>query len=343
MLRRRAILAVGVSGLAAPGLARAQPMRDLTIATTGGSFQDAQRTALFRPWAQARALRILEVTWDGGIAPLRARRAGGDTNWDLVLVEGDVLAQGCAEDLFEPIDVAGLGGAEAYVDGAAQPCGIGTAIAAMVLAFDRERVAQAPTGWADVFDLARLPGRRALRRAARGTLEIALLADGVAHPMLYAALATRQGADRALAKLATIRDATAWWDRPAQPGLWLAGGEVAMAAAPNGRIGALNQAQGRDLGIVWAQSLRVMLYWAIAKDSPNQAAALDFLAYAGGPAPQAALAAAIGYAPVARAAPLPPRPGPATVRAASLPLDDAFWAGPAGLALEARFAAFVAG
>lgn len=343
MLRRRALLAGGFSGLAASRIARAQPMRDLTIATTGGSFQEAQRAALFRPWAQARALRILEVTWDGGIAPLRARRAAGDTDWDLILVEGDVLELGCAEDLFEPMDVAQLGGEDVYVAGAAHRCGIGTAMAALVLAWDREKLAQAPTGWADLFDLARFPGRRALRRTARGTLEMALLAAGVAPPRLYDALATGAGADRAFAKLAGIRDATAWWDRPAQPGLWLAGGEVVMAAAPNGRITALNVAEGRDIGILWAQSLSVMLSWAIARGSPNRAVAMDFLAYAGGPAPQAALAAAIGYAPVSRAAPLPPGPGPATVRAASLPIEEGFWAGPAGVALEARFAAFVAG
>jgi putative spermidine/putrescine transport system substrate-binding protein len=324
-------------------------MRDLTIVSWGGAYQEAQREVFFRPWMAARGERMLEETWDGGIATLRARVGAGDNAWDLVQVEGEELLIGCAEGLFESLDFAAIGGAENYVPQAVHECGVGAIWYSFVLAYDRGRVATPPRGWADFFDLARIPGKRGLRRGPKITLEIALLADGVPATGLYDTLATAAGTDRAFRKLDSIRTHLVWWERGSQPAQWLAAGEVVLTNAYNGRIAAANADDGRDLGIVWDQNLYTLDSWVILRGSPNRDRALDFLRHAGQAAVQANLPPRIPYGVTARDAnALLPRevmqrlPTAPPNAATAVRVDDAFWL--ANLdRLSQRFAAWLAG
>lgn len=328
-MRRRRLMGL----LTAPALAGARgaaaQRRDLVIVSWGGAYQEAQREALFRPWMAARGRRLLEETWDGGMETLRAR-AGA---WDVVQVAGDELLAGCAAGLFEPLDPEALGGVANYLPGAVTECGVGNVARALVLGWDRTRLREAPRGWADFFDLDRWPGRRALRRGPKGTLEVALLGDGVAPGDLYRLLGTEAGQDRAFARLETLRGAVAWWERGSDPPRWLVTGEVAMAAAWNGRIAAANTEGGIDLGMSWQGSLHGMDSWAVLRGTPNLPVALDFLRFAGRGEVQAALPPLIPYGVTARGAealiprevlarlPTAPRNAEAGLR-----VDDAFWA-----------------
>jgi putative spermidine/putrescine transport system substrate-binding protein len=330
-MRRRSWLAAALGAACVPPGVRAQS-RDLTVVSWGGAYQDAQRATYFRPWAAARGERLLEETWDGGIDVLRERVRSGTNTWDLVQVEGEELLIGCDEGLFEPLDPEALGGRDAYVSGAVTPCGIGAISYAFVLAWDRETLREPPRGWADFFDTARIPGRRALRRGPKTTLEIALLSEGVAPADVYRELATPAGVDRAFARLDTLRGQIAWWERGSQPVQWLAAGEVALAAAYNGRIAAANVQDGRDLGMAWSQHLAAMDFWVIMRGSPNAARALDFLRFAGQPEVQAALPPLIPYGVTAYGADarlprevLPLLPTTPVNAAGALRIDDRFW------------------
>lgn len=323
------VLALASAALGAAALAQG---RDLTVVSRGGAYQEAQREAFFRPWMQARQQRMLEESWDGGIEALRARVRAGLDNWDIVQVEGDELLIGCAEGLFERLDWAALGGPDRYVPDAAQECGVGAIVSSLVLAWDRAAGGRAPTGWADLFDTARFPGPRGLRRGPKGTLEIALLGDGVPPAEVYRLLATEAGTDRALRRLEAIRGELRWWDRAAEPAQWLAAAEVVLTSALNGRIAAANSEDGRDFGMLWQQHLPAMEYWAVMRGSPNLARAMDFLVFVGDPRIQAALPPLIPYGVTARgAAELLPSPLLGQLPTAArhgrdaLPIDPAFW------------------
>lgn len=330
-MRRRSLLVTPVAAALGAPAAQAQ-RRDLTVASWGGAYQDAQREVFFRPWAAARGQRLLEETWDGGIDVLRTRIRAGTNTWDVVQVEGEELLLGCAEGLFERLDPDEIGGRDAYVPSAVHECGVGAITYAFVLAWDRARLAAPPAGWPALFDTQRIPGRRALRRGPKATLEIALLADGVAPAEVYGVLGTEAGVARAFARLDMIRDVLAWWERGSQPVQWLATGEVALAVAYNGRIAAANAQDGRDLGIVWRQHLSAMDSWVIMRGSPNRAQALDFLRFAGRPEVQAGLPQRIPYGVTARGADerlprevlvrLPSAPANAD---GALRIDDRFW------------------
>lgn len=326
-------LACGLLAGHAAAPARAQT-RDLTVVSWGGVYQDAQRDAYFRPFQQQTGTRLLEETWDGGIDLLREKIASGSNNWDVVQVEGEELLLGCAEDLFEPMDFDAIGGAGSYIPEAVSRCGVGAILYSFVLAFDRDRLpaAGAPKSWADFFDTDRFPGKRALRRGPKTTLEIALLADGVPAAEVYPLLATEAGLDRAFRKLEALKPQVQWWERGSQPTQWLARGDVAMTVAYNGRVSAANRGDGYNFGISWAGNLVTLDSWVIMKGSANRQPALDFLKFVGQPQVQAGLPARIAYGVTARGAnvrltsdvlaDLPTAPANAE---GALKLDDRFW------------------
>jgi putative spermidine/putrescine transport system substrate-binding protein len=334
MMRRRSTLGIlGGAALAGHGAGRARAqMRDLTIVSWGGSYQEAQREVLFRPWVATRGQRMLEETWDGGITELRARLRPGASNWDLVQVEAEELLIGCEEGLFEPMDWPAIGGRDAYIPEAVSDCGVGAILYAFVLAWDRDGRGPAPRDWSDFFDTRRTPGRRAMRRGPKTTLEIALMADGVPPAEVYRLLRTGPGVERAFRSLSRLRDDILWWERGSEPPRWLASGEAAMVVAYNGRIAAANAVDGRNFGTSWAGNLHTLDSWAIIRGSPNRALALDFLRFAGQAEVQAKLPPLIPYGPTARgAAALLPRdllgrlPSAQPNMEAGLRLDDRFW------------------
>lgn len=330
-MNRRTILKGTLAASALPLAARAQG-RDLTVVSWGGAYQDAQREVFFRPFQQQTRTRLLEETWDGGIGVLRSRIASGANTWDIVQVESEELLIGAEEGLFEPMDWAAIGGRDAYIPQAVHEFGVGAILYSFILAFDRARMAQGPANWAEFFDTARFPGKRGFRKGPKTTLEIALMADGVAPDQVYATLGTAAGLDRAFRKLETIKGDLAWWERGAQPPQWLAAGEVALTVAYNGRIAAANASDNRNFAIVWTNNLYTLDSWVIMKGSPNRTRALDFLRFAGQPEVQAGLPPRIPYGVTARgandrlpAALLPNLPTAPQNLQNALQISDRFW------------------
>ncbi|MBE9604209.1 ABC transporter substrate-binding protein [Acetobacteraceae bacterium H6797] len=328
---RRTILATAALLALGAGAASAQ-QRSLTITSWGGAYQDAQRDVFFRPWMAQSGNRMLEETWDGGIGVLRAKIQSGANNWDLVQVESEELAIGCDEGLFEKMDFAAIGGRQNYIPQAVSECGVGAILYSFVLAYDKNRTPNAPTSWADFFDTTKYPGKRGLRRGPKTTLEIALMADGVAPADVYKVLATEAGVDRAFRKLDSIKGDLVWWERGSQPAQWLASGEVVMTDAYNGRISAANANDGRNFGMVWQGNLYTLDSWVIMKGSPNRQLALDYLKFAGQPQVQAGLTARIPYGVTAVSANdhvpanvLPELPTAPANSASAVQIDDQFW------------------
>ncbi|NDY90134.1 ABC transporter substrate-binding protein [Ideonella livida] len=289
---------LGGPALAQPAKPAASTAGPLIIANFGGANGAAQELAFVRPFAQRSGLPLKVVETTGELAPIRRMVKGELPRWDVVEVESTDLAQGCAEGLFEPIERPQLTHGAMMLPGTLRDCGVGAFVWSTVLAFDSARLKNAPTSWADFFDVTRFPGKRALRKGARYTLEIALLADGVPRRDVYKVLATQTGQTRALQKLDTLRPHLVWWESGAQPAQWLASGEVVMSSAFNGRIAAARkQPGGASLQSVWNDAIYEFDYWAIVKGSPRKAEALAYINHATSPDAQLAFAAAIPYGP----------------------------------------------
>ena len=298
MLRKLAFLTSVAIGLSALG-AQAS---DLTVVSWGGAYQDAQRKIFFEPFKTATATDLKEESWDGGIGVLRSRASAADPGWDVIQVETSDILLGCEEGLFEPIDWIKLGGRDRYIPGAAEECGVAAILYNEGIAFDRDKLKTAPTGWTDFFDLAKFPGKRALRLAPNVALPAALLADGVKPEELYEVLSTKEGADRAFAKLDTIKGDLVFWKAGAQPAQLLASGEVVMTTAYNGRIDAANRTDKRNFAFVWNGSMQTFDYWVMLKGSPRKDEVYKFLEFINRPEIQAQLPDEIAYGVVRKEA-----------------------------------------
>jgi putative spermidine/putrescine transport system substrate-binding protein len=304
--------------------------RDLTIVALTPA-QSAIRQVFAQPFTVATAIATDVSNWDGGIDALRTQAKAPDNTWDLVMVDSDDLATGCAENLFEKLDWSAIGGKDHYLPQAVSDCGVGASVASLVLAWDRDKFSGSPT-WADFWDVAKFPGKRGLHKGVRGNLEFALIADGVAPADVYKVLATTDGVDRAFHKLDQLKPYIVWWNDPAEAARILASGDVLMTSAFAPSIAQTNHSAHRNFGIQWTASLYEVQSWAIMKGSPNLRQAMQFLYFAGTPAIEARLVSLFGDSGLAKGANdglspdlLQLSPTAPTNLGAAVRLDTSFW------------------
>ena len=209
-------------GLAFAAAAQAQS-QSLTVISFGGATKAAQEQAYFKPFERSGGGQVVAGEYNGEMAKVKAMVDVGKVSWDVVEVESPELLRGCDEGLFERLDPARFGDPAQFVPGTFSECGVATYVWSMVMAYDSTKLARAPQSWADFWNVREFPGKRGLRKGAKYTLEVALLADGVKAEDLYKVLATPEGQPR-------LRQA-----RPAQAEHPVVGGRRPAAAMAGGR------------------------------------------------------------------------------------------------------------
>lgn len=317
---------------------------DLTVISFGGAGQKAQEKAFYEPWEKAGRGKVVAGEYNGEMAKLKAMVDTKSVSWDLVEVESPELVRGCDEGLFEELDPSQFGNANDYVAGSIKPCGISFFVASYILAYNADKLKQAPTSWADFWDVKKFPGKRGLRRGAKHNLEYALMADGVSPAQVYQVLATKAGQDRAFRKLDELKPYIQWWEAGAQPLQYMMSGDVVMSSAYSGRVAAARNSTG--LRIVWNEGLYDSDSWAIPKGSPNLDAAKAFAVFSSQPQQQKAYAEEIFYGPTSKQATAMLDPKlrdlmPTAHLDVQVPLNVEFWVDN-GEQLEQRFSAWAA-
>ncbi|MBA4709340.1 ABC transporter substrate-binding protein [Aquitalea magnusonii] len=320
---------------------------DLTVISFGGANKAAQEKAYYAPFTKATGVKVVGGEYNGEMAKVKAMVDTKSVSWDVLEVESPELARGCDEGMFEKLDYSKIGNKADFVPGAAQSCGVGIFVWSTVLAYNADKLKVGPSGWKDFWDVKKFPGKRGMRKGAKYTLEVALMADGVAAKDVYKVLATPAGVDRAFKKLDQLKPNIQWWEAGAQPPQYLVSGDVVMSSAYNGRI-ANTQKEGKNLKIVWAGGMYDFDSWAIPKGSPNKDAALKFIAFASKPENQKVYSQNIAYGPTnKKAVPLLDKKlvadlptAPQNIKS-GVAVDVAFWAD-FGESLEQRFNAWAA-
>ncbi len=174
--------------------------QSLTVVSFGGTNKAAQEKAFYKPFTAAGKGSIEAGEYNGEMARLRAMVETGQVGWDLVEMETPELQRGCEEGLLEPLDWSKLGNKADFLPAAVSECGAGIFVWSTALTYDASKLQTGPKSWADFWDIKTFPGKRALRKSAKYTLEIALLADGVRREEVYSLLATPAGIERAFKK-----------------------------------------------------------------------------------------------------------------------------------------------
>ena len=316
----------------------------LTVISFGRADRAALAAAYIDPFAKARGIDVQSLSYDGQVTELTQMVGAGATVWDVMQVESRTLQQGCRQGLFEKLDPARVPPAADLIPGALSECGVGIFTWAQALVYS-DQLREAPRSWADFWDIRKFPGKRGLRRSAKYTLEIALMADGVEPKNVYATLSTEAGVARAFRKLEQIRKDTVWWEAAPQPSELIAAGIVNMSSGYTLWFDP-GQERNRHTTIIWRQSLYDIDSWAIPKGTPKRDDAYRFIAFASSPERQKALSEQITYGPTNRnAVELLPvslagnLPSSTPNLAGALRIDTAFWI-EHGDALERRFNAW---
>lgn len=299
MRTRTAMLAAGLAAMLAAGTAQA---RDFTIVGWGGAAQDRQRDIYYAPFAKQEGIAFKEDTYLGGWGQFQAMGETGQVTWDVVQVETAEMIRGCEEGVFAKLDWSKLPPKSAFIDHAATECGAGIIVWSVLLGYNGDRLkGNEPTRMADFWDTKRWPGKRAMRQGPKLNLEIALMADGVAPADVYKVLSTKEGIDRAFAKLDKIKPLIQWWKAGAQAPEWLAAGDVDLAIAYSGRIA--NAANtGVNLKPVWDNTIYAIDSWVILAKSPFQELGHKYIAFTANAERQTEAAKRLPYGPTVKAA-----------------------------------------
>lgn len=283
------VVVAGTAGFPGAGFAAQR----LTVADPGGPFKAAFGEGFYRPFEEATGHTIVNVAREHQpTSHVQAIVETGSYTWDVVTITqaGQVLLGG--RDLLEELDWSGEH-MDDILPEARTPVWMGTDVYATTLAYRSDTYSdKPPQSWADFWDTENFPGRRALRRSPIDTLEIALMADGVAPADLYPL-----DMDRAFKKLSEIReDVAVWWTGGAQTSQLLQTGEVDMLPTWNGRAQTVIDGGG-PVGIQWNQGLYSIEGWGIPKGNPRADLGREFIKFCADPQRQAAYTAKLAYGP----------------------------------------------
>ena len=239
----------------------------------GGTTQEAQKTAEADTFTAKSGIKVLQ---DGptDYGKLKAMVESGNVSWDVVDVEMDFASAAAKQGLLEPIDFKVVDRNKIDPRFVADHF-VGSFYYSFVIGYNKDVLKESPKSWADLFDTKKFPGKRTFYKwSAPGSLEIALLADGVSAEKLYPL-----DLDRAFKKLDSIKKDIIWWGSGAEGQQLLASGEAPIGMFWNGRIFAIQQ-KGGNVDTAWGQNLTAADVLVVPKGSKNKEAAMKYLANA---------------------------------------------------------------
>ncbi|MBL9063122.1 extracellular solute-binding protein [Tabrizicola sp.] len=309
-MKKTSVLSTGVAFaalIATTGLVRAD---EVNVTSTGGAYQRSQEMG----YGEAYEKLGHTINWNvysGGLGEIRTQVDSGNVIWDIVDVNSAEANTGCAEGIFEKIDLAEV--TEPAPDGTTlddyqvqrtNDCSVGTVVYSWGFAFNNTVfTGDQPAKVADYFDTARFPGKRGIWSSPTQAIELALMADGVAPGDVYSYLEESGdvGVDRALAKLKSLHDdpngGLVFWTGGAEPPELLAKGEVVMSTGWSGRFFNAVVTENAPITQVWDGQIMDFQNFAVIKGTPNLEAAKAFLKFATATDNIAETARYIPYAP----------------------------------------------
>lgn len=303
-LGRRAVVAAGLSSLAASAAAQGKLEDTVVIRTTGGAYDAAMRRYFFDPFTRATGTRVVAVASSYGdmISKTAAMAAAGRVEWDIISPQFYELGR-LAPYLMDLGDCAALPEVAAQgIPGICGRYGVQYLTGGVVLGWNPVafKGRPAPSNWADFWNLKDFPGRRALPSYGNpwnNSLLFALLADGVPPDKLFPL-----DLDRAFRKLDEIKPhIDVWWKTGAQSIDIIRSGDVQLTPLWSATAYGAKRA-GVSLDWTYNQAAADFGSWAVLKNGPHPRAALAFINhYMTDPERHAAFAREMGFVTTSKA------------------------------------------
>ncbi|MGF6313444.1 putative spermidine/putrescine transport system substrate-binding protein [Bradyrhizobium sp. i1.8.4] len=277
-LSRRAFLASTATLVAAPMVLRSQcaaaKSDSVTVMSYGGSFQDAAVKAVYDPFTKETGIRVNGVPFPG-LDKVKAMQLTGNVEIDVWVGPGSTTTNGSKQGFWEKLD-ANLFDVQDMV---IQPKSDHVAydLYCQGVGWDPVRYGPGkhPTNFAEFFDTRKFPGRRVVRKLADVTMEMALLADGVAPKDIYPL-----DLNRAFKALDRIKSSIVWGQTTTQTTSLLQTGEVDFGICFANRVKATTEpGGGLPLAFSFEQNTINTDCLAILKGALNKENAIKLIVY----------------------------------------------------------------
>jgi len=296
--RSFAQLLIASGALAAGGIGRASAQaKEVVFSMWGGDAEAVYAEAWGKPFEEASGIPVYLDGSGPTRGKIRAMVEAGNVTWD-VCDSGLGTQTTLGRDGFlEPIDYS-IVDKDKVLPGLAYEWGVTGYVYSSVLTWNDERFGDdPPKDWADFWNVEKYPGKRVVWKYMVGVLEAALMADGVAPEDVYP-----MDLERALSKVAEIKDHLILWDSGASSQQVFLSGEVVMGQIWHTRANILEEETGGQIKSTFNQGVVQPGVWVVPKGNPAGAAAQEFMASMQDPERQLILLEALGNGPANPAA-----------------------------------------
>ena len=276
-LDRRTFLA----GLAALGIAPAldggeahAAASEIVAVNWGGDALKYMKTAWGDPYVKDTGINVV---WDGtgpSAGKIKAMVESKHVTWDVCdSGSGSTLVMG-KNGYLDEFDYGIVDKGKLLKPQFAYKWGMANYLFSYVIAWDSAKFGdKKPKSWADFWNLKEFPGKRTMRKDIQGSLEAALMADGVPFDKIYPI-----DVDRAFKKLKEIKDQTIFWAAGAESQQLLRDGEVTMGSLWNTRVNALVKDTNERITWIWEQGILCDGCWVVPKGNPAGKDVYKFIA-----------------------------------------------------------------
>ncbi|QOF75073.1 extracellular solute-binding protein (plasmid) [Aminobacter sp. SR38] len=278
MDRRSFLLLCGMAGVATSavriGDAEAAT-NQIVLWNWGGDAERCHSEAIGQPFTEKTGIPLRIDTSGPLQGKIREMVDSGNVTADVADADAfDALALGKAGYL-EPIDYSIVDKSK-VVDGYTWEHGVSVVFYGYAFMYNTKVFGDnPPANWADFFDTVKYPGKRSLYKWANGTLEGALLADGVAKSALYPL-----DVDRALAKIKSIKDDSLYWGAASEAHSMIVNDEVVMGMVFQNRGRAIEEDTEGRFKLVMNEAVAMPGAYIVPRGNPGGADAMRFIAQA---------------------------------------------------------------
>jgi putative spermidine/putrescine transport system substrate-binding protein len=247
--------------------------KTVTMASFGGAYNEAFERAFAAPFEKATGVK-LKMASNTSLAGLKQQVAANAVQWDLAELTGSEYEIALKQQIpLEPLDFDTIRG-DNIPEYARKDYGVKYAFFLQVMSWNRDKVKQGPSSWADFFSASAVPGKRSLYETLSDSmlLEFALIADGVEMSQLYPV-----DVDRALKVIESLgKDNIVWYASNQEVIQQMISNQTALGMPFTGRVLIAND-DGANLGMTIEQGGAEGDYLVVPKGAKNRENAMKLI------------------------------------------------------------------
>ncbi|MGI8311999.1 ABC transporter substrate-binding protein [Saccharopolyspora hattusasensis] len=286
---------LGAGFLSACGGGGGGASSELVYAGYGGSYQDGIKSAMFDPFTQSTGIGVKYTADANDVTKLISLATAGRSQDDIADAQGPALAQLRASGALEKLDRTVVTHEDVVNPSLITEYSIPYYQFSHNIFWNASMVSGQMNSWADVWDVRKFPGKRGFQRLPWFTLEIALLADGVAMDRLYPL-----DVDRAFRSLDRIKPNAVFLDNNSLTNA-VSTGELVTADLNLSRVKTIIKS-GVKLEYTWNQAMVDVEQLVVLRGGASRDAAMKAVQYSLEPETQLRIIRTLGYTPTSKAA-----------------------------------------